>query len=391
MGLIARMLAGLLMRSAWLLPHGRADWLEGLVGEAAATRAGRGRVAWLLGGVWLLAGELLRRSGIRALTFIAAAGIVVWVIWPGTSSDAAVPVNRIVVPGFLVLLALLALLVRRLYGPIRHGRLPRAARMVGCLVVLATVAGHSVQQREGQKLGAYFGHGIGRIPISAQAGFFVLVLAGYAAAILILTSRRVRLSRSALPIALATGTLTGVAMYARFSVHLWSGVRGMLVVNLGLGWWGFVALGLPLITGFAVARVAARGTPVNGLSPAGQGGLAAVCATGTATLLLAALAAVTIAISPEKVPLHMPPPPPGGGCESCDPVNLTIPPSLRHEYWIGLSIAAASREPDAMLIIAPMFALLAGALGTGLAQASPRTGNRHDSRHTAEPPTPAPT
>ena len=73
MGLIARMLAGLLMRSGWLLPHGRADWLEGLVAEAAATRAGRGRVAWLLGGVWLLAGELLRRSVIQVLTFIAAA------------------------------------------------------------------------------------------------------------------------------------------------------------------------------------------------------------------------------------------------------------------------------------------------------------------------------
>jgi hypothetical protein len=128
------------------------------------TRAGRGRVTWLLGGVWLLAGELLRRSAIQVLTFIATAGIVTWVIWPGRSSDAAVPVNRIVVPGFFMLLVLLALLVRRLYGPIRPGRLPRAARMAGCLVVLATIAGHSVQQREGQKLGAYFGHGVGRTP-----------------------------------------------------------------------------------------------------------------------------------------------------------------------------------------------------------------------------------
>lgn len=110
----------------------------------------------------------------------------------------------------------------------------------------------------------------------------------------------------------------------------------------------------------------------------------------TATLLLVALAAVTIAISPETVPLHTPAPA-NGLCESCDPVDLTIPPDLRHEYWVGLSIAAASREPDAMLIIAPMFALLASALGTGLAQASLRTGNRQDPRRTAEPPSPAPT
>lgn len=56
------MLSGFLMRSAWMLPPDRAEWLEGLVAEAAEFHAGRGRVAWLLGGVWLLAGELLRRS-----------------------------------------------------------------------------------------------------------------------------------------------------------------------------------------------------------------------------------------------------------------------------------------------------------------------------------------
>ncbi|MBV9168303.1 MAG: hypothetical protein JO342_19365 [Solirubrobacterales bacterium] len=389
--MLARVLTGLLMRSVWLLPAERAEWLEGLVAEPAQTGAGRSRVAWLLGGVWLLAGELLRRSAARVLTFIVAAGIVVWLIWPGRSSDAAVPVNRVLVPLLVAELALLPLLVRRFYGPRRHGWLPRTVRVVGYLVVLATAAGHAVEQREGQKLGAYFGSGFGRMPVAANAAIFALVLAGYAAAILILTSRRVRLSRLALPIALATGTLTGVALSARFSVHLWSGARGTLVVHLGLGWWGFVALGLPLLTGFMVSRLAARDTPATGLSPARQGSLAAVSATGTAVLVLAALTAVTIAISPQKVPLRTPPPPPNGGCESCDPVNLTIPSDLRHEYWVGLSIASASRAPDAMLVIGPMFALFAGVLGTGLAEASRRIGNRYDSPHSPEPPSPAPT
>ena len=165
---IARMLTGLLMRSAWLLGPPRAEWLEGLVAEATNIRAGRDRVAWLLGGVWLLAGELLRRSAIRALMFIAAAGIVVWVVWPGSSSDYAVPVNRIVVPGLLVALALLPLLVRRSYGPPRPGLLLRTLRVVGYLVVLALLAGHAVQEREGQKLGAYFGSGIAGIPMSVD-------------------------------------------------------------------------------------------------------------------------------------------------------------------------------------------------------------------------------
>jgi hypothetical protein len=189
-----------------------------------------------------------------------------------------------------------------------------------------------------------------------------------------------------LPIAIGTGTLTGVAMYARFSFHLWSGGRGMLPEDLGGGWWGFVALGLPLLTGFAVARLAARDTPANGMIPARQGSLAAVCGTGTAVLVLAALTAVTIAISPQKVALQKPAPT-NGVCETCDPVRLTIPPNLRQEYWVGLSIAqaaGASGGTDWMLVIAPMLALFAGGLGAGLAEASLRR-NRRDSPRPAGP------
>ena len=391
MSLIARMLTSLLMGSTWLLGPDRAEWLEGLVAEATETREGRGRVAWLLGGVWLVAGELLRRSAIRVLTFIAGAGIVVWVVWPGSSSDYAVPVNRIVVPVLLGLLALLPPLVRRSYGSVRRGVLPRTVRVVGYLVVLAVIAGHAVQEREGQKLGAYFGAGFGGLPMSVIAGIFALVLAGYAATILILTSQRVHLTRAALPIAMGTGTLTGVAMYARFSFHLWSGARGMVLEDLGWGWWGFVALGIPLLTGFAVARLAARDTPANGMIPARQGSLAAVCGTGTAVLVLAALTAVTIAISPQTVPLQTPAPT-NGVCETCDSVHLTIPPNLRQEYWVGLSIAQAAGAEggtDWMLVIAPLLALFAGGLGTSLAERSLRTGNHRDSPRSVGPPAPS--
>jgi hypothetical protein len=389
MSLIARMLTSLLMGSAWLLGPDRAEWLEGLVAEATETRGGRGRVAWLLGGVWLVAGELLGRSAIRVLTFIAAAGIVVWVVWPGSSSDYAVPVNRIVVPVLLGLLALVPLLVRRSCGSARRGLLPRTVRVVGYLVVLAVIAGHAFQEREGQKLGAYFGAGFGGLPMSVIAGIFALVLAGYAATILILTSQRVHLTRAALPIAIGTGTLTGVAMYALFTSHLWSG--GMLVEDLGWGSWGFVALGLPLLTGFAVARLAARDTPANGMIPARQGSLAAVCGTGTAVLVLAALTAVTIAISPQKVPLQTPAPT-NGVCETCDPVHLTIPPHLRQEYWVGLSIAQAAGAEggtDWMLVIAPLLALCAGGLGTSLPGASQRRGSRGEFPRSAQPPAPS--
>jgi len=422
MALITRMLTGLLTRSASLLARDPAEWTEGLVAAASEIRAGRARVAWLLGGVWLIAGELLRRSAIRVLMFIAAAGVVLWVAWPGSSSDHAVGMNRVEIPLYLGLLALLPLLVRRFFGPVRHGLLPRTVRVVGYLVVLALLTGKAVEAREGQKLGAYFGG-------SGQFAFVMfLVIAGYTAVILILTSQRVRLTRSALPIAIGPGTLTGMALYARYGFHL-------QVPPLRL--WVFLAL--PLATGFAVTRRAARDTPANGMTlaeegglvavcatgtavllivppgqgillalllvavvavgclaagytangmiPAGQGGLVAVCAAGTAVLLLAALTTVTIALAPQRVPLQSPPP--NGGCETCDPVNLVIPPALRHEYWVGLSITQENLPFYLALLAAPMFALFPAGLGVGLAELSLRPRNRFDSPPSAAPPAPA--
>ena len=424
MAMITRMLIGLLRRSAWLLGPDRGEWLEGLVAEASETRAGPARVAWLLGGVWLIAWELVRRNAIRVLMFVAAAGIVLWVVWPGSSSDHAVGVNRVEIPLYLGLLALLPLLVRRSFGPVRRGLLPRTVRVVGYLVVLALVTGKAVEAREGQKLGAYFG-GSGPFRV-----VMFVVIAGYTAVILILTSQRVRLTRSALAIAIGPGTLAGVGLYARYGYHLQVPPQRL---------WVFLAL--PLASGFVVARRAARDRPANGMTaarqggllavcatgtavllitpggagillallllavlavvcvatadtangivPAGQGGLVAVCATGTAVLLLAALTTVTIALTPQKVPLQTPPPPPNGACETCDPNSLVIPTGLRHEYWVGLSITQENLPFYLALIVAPMIAMFPAGLGAGLAEVSLRGRNRFDSPHAAVHPAPS--
>jgi hypothetical protein len=107
---------------------------------------------------------------------------------------------------------------------------------------------------------------------------FAVVLAGYAAAILILTSQRVRLTRGALPI--GTGTLAVLAMYASAPFQGWSSVGAAC----------FVIFGLPALTGFVVARLAAPDTG-SGISPTGQGCVAGLCATGTTALLPVGLGA----------------------------------------------------------------------------------------------------
>ena len=292
MARITRMLTGLLTRSAWLLPEDRAEWLEGLVAETDELRQGRARVVWLLGGVWLVAGDVLRRGALRVLAFIAAAAVVLGVAWPGSLSDSAVMVNRIEIPVYLVMLALAPLLVRRYFGPVADGLLPRAVRVAGYLIVLALITAKAVEAREGEKLGAYF-HAAGKV-----AGLMFLVLAGYTAAIMILTSQRIRLRRSALAIAIGTGSLTGVALYALYGYHLSAPP---------LGWWAFAALALPLMTGLTVTRLAARAAPAKSMTFAQQGALVAVCAIATAVLLLAAatvgcrLGRVPPAISGDRV------------------------------------------------------------------------------------------
>ncbi len=58
---------------------------------------------------------------------------------------------------------------------------------------------------------------------------------------------------------------------------------------------------LPLLTDFAVTRLAVRDTPADGMIPARQGASAAVCATATAVRLPAALTTLTIAACPQIV------------------------------------------------------------------------------------------
>ena len=67
-------LAGLLGRSAVLLPAARREWAEAVLAEMGEVPVGSARVAWLCGGLWLVAREVVTvRWVIRALAFAAGA------------------------------------------------------------------------------------------------------------------------------------------------------------------------------------------------------------------------------------------------------------------------------------------------------------------------------
>lgn len=355
MRVLARALARVLGRSAGLLGPGRRDWAEAVLAEAGQIPVGWARVAWLGGGLWLVAREVLICRVMRRLAFVAGAVGVLWIAWPGSSSDSAVPVNRIQVSVALVLLAGLPLVVRRSFGPVRDRWLPRAVRVGGYVVALALLAGNAVMARDGSKLGAYFHQDWGLETV------LLAVIAGYVAGILILTSQRVRLTPSSLTIGIAVGVLWAGGLYA-------SAPLGIDLEDPALNSWWLPALALPLATGFGAARLSARDTRPTVPAPTHQGWLTAICATGTAALLLAALTSITIALFPQDVRLQTPPPPANGGCETCTHNSIVIPPDLRHEYWVELSVGQADLTAYSVLLLAPFFGAALGALGGALGQ-----------------------
>jgi hypothetical protein len=379
---VTRVLAGLLGRSAGMLPAARRKWAEAVLAEAGEVPAGSARVAWLGGGLWLVAREAVMGRIMRVLAFAAGAVGLAWIGWPGASSNSATPLNRVYVTGTVVLLAVLPWVVRRYFGPVRGGWAPRAARVGGYAMVLTLIAAKAVKDRDGSKLGTYFvivpGEWIMEI-------VFLLVIVGCLAGLLILTSQRIRLTRWSLPVGIGAGAVTAGVLYALAPL----GAGFILFFPLG-SLWGLVSLALPLATGFLVARLATRDARPGVLNPAWQGCLAASCVTAAAALLLAVLTTVTIALFPHHVPLQSPPPPPGGGCETCDPNNTVIPPGLRHEYWVEISVGQAGMGAYIAVLLAPFLGAGLGALGGGLASKSPGTRRRGGgSPSAASPPGPS--
>lgn len=309
------------------------EWLEALANEAGACPSRGSRTVWLLGGTRFLAATVLRRYGLTVLGFSAAAGAVLALGLPGSSSDPAVARNRIELPLLLTALALLPLLTRRWFGPVRPGRAARAVRVLGYLALLALITAKAVEARDGLRLGNYFQ--IEKLgPLQVALG---LLLLACAAVVLYATSRHVPLKPRSLTLAVVAGAAAGSAFFLRYVLNL----RAWHV-----GWLSICFVAAPALMGFAGARLA-----TNAQVPTRHGGAAAVITGLTAALVLAVLAASTVAISPDRAPLQPPP------CQPC-----TAP----HRYLVEWSILEATTPASLLLVGAPLIALCVGTLCASL-------------------------
>ena len=211
--------------AAWLLPAGRQEWLAAVWAEAHEVPPGRARLGWRAGGMWMLAREALtpRRVG-RAALFAVAAAAAAWAAWPQPALGHAA-VSQFHVIATVLLLAGLPLLARRFFGPASTSRIGRSLRVFWCAAILAFMPAFAIVEAFASttpRQAAYrrvWGapHGV---PGTSTVGpgwageiELLLLIACYGLAILWMTSRRSRVTRSTLAIGASMGLVFGLVMY----------------------------------------------------------------------------------------------------------------------------------------------------------------------------------
>jgi hypothetical protein len=295
-----RVAAALLRRISARLPAGRRDWAEAALAEAGQVPAGPRRLAWLAGGLWLAVRESGSALIVRAagpLAFAAAATGTAWAAWrgqPGSPADPAVMVDRADVIAMTVILAGLPWLVRRRCGPAR-GRGGRTWRAAGYAVILSLVAAKALAERQ-----AYAPPGMRWAQPFLWAGeaVFVVVMAGYAAMLLMMTSRRARTPAASLAAGTAAGAAVAILACALGPLgapfHI-TGAGAAIRYDAVLAAGAFLALAAPAAASAAAARHIRRREPATDAAPAGvaagavTGAVAGLLTATTSTWLIAQL------------------------------------------------------------------------------------------------------
>jgi len=229
-GKLAQVTAAIRQGGTWLLPPGRRDWAAAVWAEARAVPPGLTRLAWRAGGVWMLAQEALmpRRLGRTAL-FAVAAAAAAWAAWPAPWAGHVAEGRFNAIASALLVVAVLPMVSRRLFGPASPSRVARSMRVLCGATVLALGPAFTVLDthnrlapRQPAYLRVFCGQGCaGVVPGRSSGGptwqaeiLIMLLIVGYVGVTCYLTSRRAGLARSTLVIGAGTGLLFGAVMFA---------------------------------------------------------------------------------------------------------------------------------------------------------------------------------
>jgi hypothetical protein len=299
--------------AAWLVPAGRREWAKALWAEADEAPPGWQRLAWRAGGLRLIAREpVTRRGARRMLLFAEAAALMARATWRGAPGDPVAAYARVDVIATILLLTVLPLLSRWLFGPVRDSKVARTIRVITCAAILALMpAKAAVEQfaftvpqniHERRLFSAISGppgfnpdYGIGEI-------VFLVIIAAYLAAIFWITSRRSSVTPATMAIGAGGGVLFGVVMYSvtplgvnKYATNPW--LRGSAVDPLvALAW--ILLLGMPVAAAVLAGRrhpgPASSGPPTK--TKVAQGIVAGLLVNLSGALIVTVLGMGTIAL-----------------------------------------------------------------------------------------------
>jgi hypothetical protein len=356
----AVLLAGLLRWSMVLLPAGRRGWAEAVWAEAAEVPAGRARLSWLVGGLWLISREagMMRRIGFLTAGVVAGAAMAWWDWHPG-SANPAMPVNRATIIGVMALLAVLPWATRPLLGPTADNRAARIVRVSGYLAVyvllLVMVALSRFADSRFDHFQAFDQHNWEadmRSGAVVGAVLIVTVVGGYAAAILTLTARRTSIAPATLAVGATLGLTAAVIVYVLEPLgnprHTnWLVSAGSGTVSLGVLVGALLAAGA--FAGRRIAEVPGTDPEAKESARVGAGAIAGLCAGGAAALLLGIMTITTMLMFPRHVDLKWANPSPA------------VPHGTAFE--VQMSVGDAAAKYQAGLLIGPLLGGVLGAIG----------------------------
>lgn len=292
---LTRVLAGLLGYAARLLPPGRQQWAEAVRAEAGEVAAGRPRLRWLAGGLWLVGREanVVRKVlyWLGAGAVAAAGGWVVWLTWTGYGAANPIAVtDRVRVLAGVAALVLLPWVGRRhsWFGPVGGSRTARLSRLAGCAAICGV--GAALVRMDSHLFAAPHGPAPFSLPreIAASA-----VLGGALAALALI---RIRWPGADPAVPWSVAAIAGVLVFAAVPVQLLTVayVAGILAVTSRRPPAAGASLAAGVITGVAAGLVA--GLAVHLLTRTDDRYLSLqILSTVTAVCLLAALAGASAA------------------------------------------------------------------------------------------------
>ena len=250
-------------------------------------------------------------------------------------------------------------------------------------MVLALIAAKAVKDRDGSKLGAYFVIVPG---LWALQIVLLLVIVGYVAGLLILTSERMRLTRPGpadrhrVRCGHRRCAVRARTPGRRLHTFLPPRPRKLVGQLVGAGLAG-ATLG-DRLPGGAIGRTGhatRRPTP-----PAGLHGRELRHGDGCPAAGRAHLGHDRAVPAPRAAP-EQSPAAAGRWVRNLRPHDTGIPPGLRHEYWVEISVGQAGQAPLAALLIAPFLGAGLGALAGALAGKSPGKRGRGGGPHALSP------